>query len=334
MPKKYYTTKVDTYPLQLNYIIEAIRFWMADTILYTEETYTESKERFQFTDITVEQGGRTNIATWKRTELRFPFTCFNIGEPEPREEVQNYKAHIQRTFSQDYGCYVSCRPVIITMPMISFFATGHDYEIALKSLREESMTLSKLFVPVLINGNLETFPIEITMEISKGQYAFEFEQWLTSNRFFDIVHDLRIKYWDYSIDAEFNPVDSMTMGMEAYKDVIYSGVSVGSSSAPDIFEVTTTDPVDESTGVPVTQDITINFSNPILEDNQDYKDYIELLPWFDADYSISEDGKTITIAPWVDLDAATVYNITVRKELRDGFHQTLEEDFVLDFTTT
>ena len=201
-----------------------------------------------------------------------------------------------------------------------------DYEKALKILRQVTRSLLRLFVPIVLNGVTTQFPINIEMEVTKGEYSFEFEQWLVSNRMFDINHTMRIKFWDFMTDAEVNKVDDIEYSVQQ------QNTDKNVTTVNPLVTISSTIPVDESEGVALDTDITINFSDKLK--TQDFKSVLMLQPYFDYDLVVNDSQDQLIIKSWQNLLPNTQYNITVREETIDMYDRTfLDNDHTFTFKT-
>lgn len=194
--KTYYNLSDTKYPRQVLEIIERIRYYILD-ILYSSEPFDSAKKRFVLANISAGSGEVIHeaIEQFQASSMFFPFTAYAIeGEIDLIEE-KSTKPVLAKTYSDTHDCFMSTFPVSFEIPMISFFNTPEDYFRARHILNRERASLLRLQVPISINGVNTNFPIDITIDITKGEFAGEFEEHLRVSNIFDINHIFRIKYY-------------------------------------------------------------------------------------------------------------------------------------------
>jgi len=331
MPQKYYSTST-TYPDQQLALLEAIRYYICTT-LYPDETYTQSKLRFLLTDITPTMALRESVKKFNLTNAKFPFTAYTIGELTENDNTFNMYAVSKKYFSSVFNTKFYTRPLTQEIPMISFFSNSFDYDRARKILHEQNSAKTQIDVPIEINGELTSFPILISFEISKGNYAHEFEEQLRVGNISDVVHNLSINFHDIIIDSsDVHAIDDIEVALkvlETYKTD--SIITINNVLVPDSPEISSTNPVDGATDIDVDFSIIINFSTPMNE--QSVEENLDITPGITTELLWSSDSTQLVINPWNDLQNDTEYTVEIDKYAKSGIDIYLEDVYSFSFTT-
>lgn len=346
MPKPYYTDLSD-FPLQINQITKMLKIWIASIIYPLEDFETEANERFIRGNITSERSSKENVRKFFQTNWKFPFTVFNFGDPIPNEEKLNHSAKSYNVYCEVVGDYIAARPMQIEMPFLSFFNTNRDYFTAMKRLRDASMSLAKLEVPIIIDGVTDSYTIQVTMpDVSRAELSEDWERFEETGRIFDILHTITVDFFDYSLAGGLEsgtgigeggngdrykiayPVDDIIFYLKQLSDssTIYSG------EIPDSLEVLYTSPLDDAIGTAVDSSIDITFNNPIKESS--IESSFDILPEVEGKLYTSESGTILNFDPYENLTSGTVYNVTIySEEIEDIYNGKLMNDYFINFTT-
>jgi hypothetical protein len=331
MPEQYYPISND-YP-DLNFaVLEALKYHICTKLYPDEDFATESSNRYLLANFEAgtEVAIRAAIQQFESNQQNMPFTVYSLGEEVQSSERQTHRQKTKKFFSTFLNAYVQSFPVEFDVPMISFFATGFDYNRARTILYDLQGKLDRLYVPITINGVLTAFSADLTYEINKGSYAFEFEEFLQVGNIYDLQHNVNIFYHHLVLDAVIAEVDDIEVSL--YK-LINENESflLKTFPIPSIPTINNTDPSDTTSNVGIGSNITINFDVPM--DENTFLDALGMSPWISADIEWSADSKQVIINPAENLIFDTTYEISLAKSLKSVDNVPLEEDFDFSFTT-
>lgn len=344
MAEQYYTPTVFdvNFPTIVKSIIETLKVYICN-VLYPDEEYVTSKERFILVDFT---GGddasvRRSVEQFKTSQAEFPFTAYGEWDNLTTREKST---HIERSgtyYSSLYECYVKSVPAKITVPMVSFFATAADYERAHQLLYSEAAIMIRLNVPISVNSNVTYFPIDINMEVSKGAFAGEFDTYLRLGNIFGLNHNFGISFRYVYINANdqhgntptIAPVDDIygnfyTFNNADYRDTPTLRDTMHNYLTP---EISSSVPSASATSVDKTANIVLTFNTAMNYDSLIANVYLD--PFFSAEFSLSSDGTILTIEPVGGLTANTSYTITIPTTTISFGQQNFEWEYSLQFTT-
>lgn len=273
------------------------------------------------------------IDNFKKTNLDYPWTAYNVKDSDYNEEEFNHAAKAGFTYCSDVGKYVSTWPKFGQMSLITFFSKADDHQRARTILDNQSVSLTRLTFPILINGVEYFVPIDIGFEISNGSYATQFEEYLRVNRIWDLVHNIEIKYYDFYLeDVTVGLVDNMVLRIGDTDDkgnALPNTDVITADSAP---EVISTSPEDESINVSIDATIKVTFINKMDEDS--VLDAFSTIPVISGEMLWNDEGTEFNFIPNEQLDPETLYTITISTTAVNAIqHKPLPQDYVFDFTT-
>ena len=193
----------DILDIVLNRVLEYIF-----KLIYIEDEFTPEnmKKRMILADFEAgdEVAIRRSIEETFNSNTTFPFTAYNIGE----EEQVEWKSHLQKMgtyYAPEIGMAIASIPHTITIPMITFFNTPSDWRRFSSISALDDFNLTRLWCPVYFNNYLTQFPIDVDFEISKGSYAFRFDEMLKTDQIYDLPHTMKIYYHKFVL-AQPTPV--------------------------------------------------------------------------------------------------------------------------------
>lgn len=333
MPQVYYGTDTQ-YPGIILPILERIRYYICKEVLYSDEDYSDSQERFIRTDIGP-YALRDASKVFQITNIEMPFTAYSFDEDDMNEDIYNTYARTGHYFADVLNTTVSAMPMVWELPMISFFHKASDYIRALRILTFQKAKKVKLDVPVVMNGVDKTIPIIVEIDnIDKGSYAFEFEQQLTTGKIHDITHNLRVHYFDYQLGhGTVAPVDDIEVALAGYTlDDYRNNTSIASSvTVPSTPEVSSSDPEDEATDIPVDYSIILTFNVSMNEES--VNNALSIDPYIPYELVWSDNGQTLAIDPTEDFQSNTKYTIEVIDTAYSARDVNLAEDYSSTFIT-
>jgi len=314
MNKERYYTSYSNYPDQVIQIAERIKIYMCSKLFYEEE-YSESASKFIYADIGndgSDEGIRRATELFGSSNQSYPFTAYSFGEEEILRDKRTAYAKNMIYYNDYIGSFVSAKPAILYLPMISFYNTPYDYQIAKKVLFEISSAPIKLDVPVVIGDVTTTFPVHVTFEtIEKGNYAFNFQEMLRAGDIYDIQHFAKIEYHDMETSSVgIYPVEDMVFELWrlAEEDKSLSD-SLDDVTIDYITQLSSSNPTNGATDVPVDNSVILTF-NVGMEENS-VTTALTLDPYFSADYTWDDDSKNLVIDPVENLTSGTVYNVYI-----------------------
>jgi hypothetical protein len=339
MPLPYNDNAVlKNYPLQVNQIIKAIKMWLS-AILYPDEDYTTiARKRFFLAEINTEYASIKNLRRFFNSQVKFPFNIFNVVNSRIDETRLNHSAKSYNCYIPELEDYISAIPKILEVPMVTFTNTNRDHFTFMKKIQDYSTSLARVELPITIgDGYTDTYTIDFQIpNVINGDIAMRIQEWENIGKFNDLVYNFEVKYMDYALNSGRDddtgkkivyPVDNICYFVRRSLDssLIYSG------EIPDTLTVTSTDPVDDATSVPVDQNIIVNFNNQVklstMEDN------FSILPDVEGEVVSSQSGFILGFQPHENLSSGTVYNVTINKEITDIHEGNLEEDYNFNFRT-
>lgn len=333
MPENYYTSST-SYPAIINALAERTKLYTC-SLLYPTEAYAVSGKRFILSNF--ESGEeiaiRNSIQTFKTSQARFPFTAYNIGEMVEVPERRTLMQRNLKYYDKNFGCYISAQPMQIEITMMTFTVSANDYFRVRTLLHNTNAQLTRLWVPITINGYETTFPIDLKYEIAKFSLAFEFEEFLRVGKIFDIQHTATLFFHNIITDANIDVVEDMELTLLRLSDIDQSqSISQGTLSMPNTPIVSSTDPSDGEISVDRDDSIVINFN--VAMDEASVEDYLSTDPFISADYLWNSSGTQLLIDPVDRMSSGTLYTIIITDDAKSGYYDIpLEEDYEFSFTT-
>lgn len=295
------------------------------TKIYFEESATDSLTNFIYADIMNDgsnEGIRTATDIFENTNQSYPFTAYCVGEEEPLREKRSAYAKNKIFYDPYIGSFVSAKPAIFNMPMITFFNTPYDYQVAKKILFEISSAPIKLDVPIIVGDATTNFPIFVKFEaIERGDYAFNVQEILRVGDIYDLQHFARIEYHDIETDSTgIYPVDDMIFELQRIDDEDYSlNVTLDTVSIDYDVALSNSSPISGTTDVPVENSVILTFTVGMNETS--VENAIELDPFFSAEFGWNTDSTSITIDPVYNLTSGTVYNVVVEDTAHSWYNE-------------
>jgi hypothetical protein len=358
MPKPFFPANPQ-YPTVVKAMVESILTYIAYNCFPFEgfqDIVKTIRERTYLADI--EAGSDTVVqqATrfFSQTNMKFPFTAYNVGNREVIREKSNLYSSGGFNFVEGLG-YCHAIPCKIEIPLITFFNRAEDYNIAFSNFINDAAFLTRLKVPIQINGQDTAFVVDIEYSaLAKGAYASNFQEWLRVNNIWDIQHTATVKYYEYMFTGEGPGLDFFpgrtVFGIFVSERAAYGLVDPGNMllnlttldqdqeilfqenfSIPNTPEILSTTPTSGATSIAVNAPITIVFSEGMAE--QTVEASISYSPHISANYSWSTDSKTLTITPSLDLLNNQLYTILISTQAKDKYNSEIENDFAFTFTT-
>lgn len=344
MAERYYAEDT-SYPYAVRSILQRVIIYLND-VLYSQETQENGLKRFILSDTSDDSSAiRRSIDIFKNSQGEFPFTAYNIGD----DEITDVKSHLQKSgnyYSPYFDCYISYIPVKLNFSFTTFYTTPFDYWRADNLLSMESASLTRLKVPIEINGKDTFFYINLSFTIEKGSLAWDIEQQFGVGKIYPIVHNVEVEGAFFVIDREKDidtgtttktkivyPVDDMILRLYNLEnsEILSLNTLIDQRTSPDILEVESVTPANESIDVPLDQVITFIFNDSLNEDS--FINNYSVVPYFDHELDFDMYSKMVIITPYENLENNTEYNILINSSLRSYNEQTMEEDFLLRFTT-
>jgi hypothetical protein len=348
MPEKYYTdTSLVVYAQKA--IVERVLLYFSG-ILYPDEDYvTKSSKRFILADVSDDSNAiRRSIDRFKNSQGEFPFTAYSINDDAPLD----YKSHLQvngNFYSELAGAYLSFVPVMFDLFFTTYFTTPTDFWYGMSLFALDESCLTRLDVPVIINGVSCYFPVDLQYTTERGNLAFDIEQQFQVGKMYPVVHNVSVKA-AYIVLANNNnspgttnqgtftrkivyPVDDIILYLNTLNNAhnLDQNNNISTSYSPEIPVVSSCTPALNATNVSRTSDITITFNVGMDEDS--VISNMDIVPYMDRDMVFDNDSKILTITPRDILTASTEYSILINNNASSADDIYMEEDFELIFTT-
>jgi hypothetical protein len=321
-------------------------------LIYPEETFNpvNKKKRFILADFDSgdEVAIRKSIETHFNTNATFPFTAYNIGDEEQVEQ----KSHLQKYgawYVPEFGMAVSSIPHAITIPMVTFYNTPFDWRRFSSISALDDFNLTRLWVPCYFNNVLTKFPMDVDFTITKGSYAFRYDEMLKTGQIYDINHSMRVFYHKFvlaqpsQVDPSgkqkplpIYPVESIEVALKELNDrenvTSSANFLIKNILIPDNPTMLSSSPTNGETNVDKDfVNIIITFDSTM--DETLLLNNIDIIPYFDNEKTLSADGKTLVIDPVVSLTANTQYEVLINTKAKSADGVALEDDIDIKFTT-
>ena len=196
------------FPKTVKAILEAVVIYTAQ-ILYPEmydKDPIEALKRVVISDL--DAGNefllRTQSNYFESLNFKFPITFYQY---ESREYKLNYNQLAARGeyYSFDLKRKVYAFPNGLTIKMVTLYNHPDDYMRALTVLQNTNANLTRLysatkFIDYEHNINkILPIPFDIMWEVERGSYTFKFQEYLKTNKLYDVVHTAKINFWDFML---------------------------------------------------------------------------------------------------------------------------------------
>ena len=332
MAKHFYPDNIKFPKMELA-LVQRVLIYIAQ-VLYEEEYNADPQAalaRLVLSDVDAGEDVMVgdSVEKFKTTSGKFPFTAYAFNESTERSDMLSQTAKGGIFFCPEADNYIRSFPMELEIPMFSFFTTGQDYFQARSLLHRENVGLTRLRVPIIINGVDTSFPIDISYDISKGSYASSFEEYLRVNRIWNIRHDVTVLFHDFMIDSDMiTLVDNMVMTL-ASQDDEGQPVNGETPTIPELPVVIAASPTDGEQNVSVSSNIEIHFSKPMNESSV----FVSVHPFISTDKEWNANSTILTLKPISPLSNLTTYQFVLGSSASDGFGLHLTEDFIFSFTT-
>ena len=333
LSEKYYATSVN-YPQIIKAVGEAMREWIAG-LLYAQEDLEDALDRIIIADI----GGSEDTAIRQAssdfgTNALYPFTAYNFGDYETVMERRNNYASQTLAYSSALDSFVSAVPIKQEFLAITFANNPNDEERIKKILFETSYNYTLLYASVTINGTAYDYPVKIEFIPSKGGYSFAFSEYLRTNKIFDVSHNFNLYFYDLILDTDTVPIDEMTASLEEKSpidDDLNTIVGTKDYLKTSMPEISTSDPVDGATDVPVENSVILTFN--VTMDESYVNSAYTLDPYFEHDRLWDDDSKILILNPKENLTSGTLYTIEIDDTARAFYVHDVIDEYELTFTT-
>lgn len=329
------------YPYIYKAILERLQIYFCN-LLYPDEPFQDAKKRFILADFVGggnETAIRQSIENYQNSNGVFPFTAYNIDDDEPVD----YKALIHMTgnyYDPDLDCYLSAVPAYLNINMMTVYTTEYDYYIGTAKMMYDLACLTRLDVPIMINGKETFFEIDIDMDVTKGDLAFAYQDHKDKGSLFNISHNCKVKFHYFLLTGKtFNsadgkqrpiplyPVDNMILSLKRMEDKSL----IDTLTVSVIPNVTSSTPASNAVNVSTNSSVFINFNTPMNESS--VISSMDIVPNIEGKRIWNNEGTILEIRPYDTLDANTEYNINIYKTAQNYITHPLENDFELKFKT-
>lgn len=332
MSTNYYSPSVE-YPLNLKSAVETYLQYVCSR-LYPNES---PKDRLVLSNIGnggSEGANRYAIEYFQKSNLKYPFTAYSIGEMEQDESRINHYSKSGNHFDSQLDCYVSVIPSEIEVSLISFFSTAFDYNRIRTILLFDYGSLTRLYYPIRINGRIVKTVLNVEMEQpTKGSYSYEFEEALRQGKIFDLIHTVRLQFNEIVLNTERDgrkipvyPVESVDLGIV---DFLTGEFIENDNYIIPIVETTSiaeTEIVDRDT----LEEIVFTFSTGFLEG---IIPEITASPDIVYEYVLDSEAKTLTLTLTTPLYTGQSYSITINPTIVSEKGMIMQNEFTLNFST-
>ena len=189
-------------------------------MIYPNETLVDAKKRIILADVSDDGNSiRRSIDVFKTTGGSFPSTFYSISDDAPKD----YKSHYQVSgnyYSELIGAYISFVPMVLTIPFTTIFTTPSDFWRGMTLFALDESCLTRLDVPVTLNGVLCSMTIDLSYTTERGQMAFDYEQQLNMGKLYPVIHTVDISTSYIILNMQNSPITDSVGGINVPK-VIY-----------------------------------------------------------------------------------------------------------------
>jgi len=360
MSENYYPSPNRNYPDLVQSHVDTIIVYVA-SILFPNEFITDPKKAYNRILISDVNAG-TNISLgdavqyFKTMNDHFPFVAYNVGDPAPADDYGFPSAHTVNgiLYSPELDAYVRTFPMKLELQFIAFYADSLDANKAMTILAADSVALSRLYTPALLDDIEVTLPIDLTYLFSKASLNKEFEQHVGFGRIWDVIFSIEIRYMDFIIDElplvgtnivkdlagvyptqiKVGKVDDLVFRLfKQYGARIGDSILDSETSVPDDLRVVSTSPINNKTGVSLTSEIAVTVNNKVKPETVVSSIKIEPYVDFKVYYNINYTIINIKNNAVSGFSSKTTYTVTIDESLLDENSKHLEEPYVFSFTT-
>jgi hypothetical protein len=303
-------------------------------LLYPTETFPNNPlndNRMMLADMSANMALRESIKQNMFTNATFPFTVYTIGNEIEKVDRTSHTQHTGHIIPVDLGIAIKTLPVEVQLNMISFFNTAADYNHAQVLFLNAFADKILLDVPVILNGQLcKTYVLLHELELSKGSYAYEFEQQLKEGNIWDLVHNFKIVFLNIVLDASMiAPVDDILVGLVTLKE--FQTPITSRTLVPETPQVKYTIPISGSVDVSVNSTITVGFNTSM--NTNEVEQNIGFIPSISSDYSWISGDSVLIITPSQVLNSGTAYELSIGSNSISGQQVRMIQDYDFVFTT-
>ena len=343
MSERYYPDNIH-YPYVLLSVLERVILYFT-TMIYPDETYVNARKKFIMAD-TSDDGNsiRRSIDVFKTTGGSFPSTFYNISDDEPL----GYKSHLQvngNYYSELLDAYISFIPMVLTIPMVTIYTTPSDFWRGMTLFAQDESCLTRMDVPVTVNGVLCSMTIDLNYTTERGALAFDVESQFNLGKLYPVIHTIGIKCSYIVINTQTNTttdnpnqnkvvhhIDDLILKLSELQDAVNLDQNplldtVYSPSIPTITSI----PLNNAVGVSKSSNIVLTFN--VAMNEQSVFNNLDMIPYCDKDMSFDVTSKILTINPRSNLTGLTQYEILINTDAKSGDGIYLEDDYSLLFTT-
>lgn len=268
------------------------------------------------------------IEQLKTNRIGLPFTAYTIGGHEFFQDLWTYHGAAGLSSDYTYSEKVSVWPIQIPVLFFSFFDNPHDYFRALSILSKQiAITATRLEVPYFDKIKNETFVFyaDVAIEIVPGEYPFKYESQKSQYEVWDLSHAYTVTMYDMYFDNEnFYPIETASLYLKSSIDEL-----LGTTITTTIPSILSSNINDGDTGVSLTQDITIEFSENMAPATLIY----QVLPYQSITTSWNSDCTILTIHPYGDWNTGVEYSFTIFRTIESSYYMQMKEDYSINFTT-
>jgi len=238
--QQYFYPQDDRLTEPVRYILPNFLTYVARRLYYNEFELDphKSMSRIMIGRGVGETDSKIAIERFQKMIGVLPYTIYTIDDINITE-LRNYPMVNGFLYLNDIQRRVVFWQERLSLTFYSFFNNNRDYLYAKSLIINEIPDLSQLLVPVPLINVLNTLfkrekpiylmlPVMVSFsEISKGEYAYEFEKWLSRHRLFDLSFKVELTYLNFifSTEGKILPVKSfITEGEGFYREITLTRV--------------------------------------------------------------------------------------------------------------
>jgi hypothetical protein len=325
-----YYQDFDKNPKIFKQVLRKVLFWIGEKVFYRDKEFNKKIFIADF-DSSSDYAIQRATEFLERNKELLPFMVYNIQETTLDEETQGLmnKSKSFGIFSEALSRYVYCWPEISTIRIAFFFATPDDFYSCLQFFNLFKFTVIRVRVPYTFGilagehyNNLNLiYKIDLPATLNfqsaeKGTYAFNFREYLTKSKIFDLVITLQIKYLNYLFSDVFigSPIEDIYLRFENKKSLILEDAINFSVQSTTLLE----------------NEFVINFSHPVDFKTFEYSiegKFTGITTWNTNYTSLRfegtfEKGTRLLIPKWNRALVSTIFNNNIYQ---------LDKDYIYDF---
>ena len=287
----------------------------------------------------------------------YHFVAYNIGSVSIPSDYGISQSHtIGNQYLEELDAYVRTYPMDFEIQFVAFFNDSLDNRKAMSLIQSNAFGLTRLYTKVMFDDIQVKLPINLKVQIDKGELQYELEQYLIQNRIWNFNFTYTGRYYEYLFDELILPnnteknvydvtgiyddtdegINRNTQKVDVVEINVFGetrDVLLDTSNLPNELKVLSTNPIDKSINVSLGSTISITFNKAIIPDS--FIESFSIIPNIECEIYYSVNYKIANIKPTniLGFDSKKTYKINISKNLIDEDKINLFDDYNFSFTT-